>query len=31
MELLGSIGQVESSFGSFGDNVSLGARYVHGL
>ena len=26
MELLGDVGQVESSFGPFGDSVSVGAR-----
>ena len=31
MELLGDMGHVESRFGSFGDGVSVGARYVHGL
>ena len=30
-ELLGDMGLVESCFGPFGDSVSLGARYVHGL
>jgi hypothetical protein len=31
MELLRDMGQVESRFGLFGDSVSFGARYVHGL
>ena len=31
MELLGDVGHVESPFGPFGDSVSVGARYVHGL
>ena len=31
MELLRYVGQVESRFGLFGDNVGVGARYVHGL
>ena len=31
MELLGDMGHVESSFGPFGDSVSVGARYVHDL
>jgi hypothetical protein len=31
MELLGDMGYVESHFGPFGDGVSVGARYVHGL
>ena len=31
MELLGDVGLVESCFGPFGDRVSVGARYVHGL
>jgi hypothetical protein len=31
MELLGDVGHVESRFGPFGDNVSVGARLVHGL
>jgi hypothetical protein len=31
MELLGDVGHVESHFGPFGDSVSVGARYVHGL
>ena len=31
MELLGDVGRVESHFFLFGDNVSIGARYVHGL
>ena len=31
MELLGNVGHVESRFFSFGDSVSVGARWVHGL
>jgi hypothetical protein len=31
MELLGDVGHVESPFGPFGDSVSFGACYVHGL
>ena len=31
MELLGDVGHVESRFSPFGDSVSVGARYVHGL
>jgi hypothetical protein len=31
MELLGDEGHVESCLGPFGDGVSIGARYVHGL
>ena len=31
MELLRDMGIVESRFGPFGDRVSVGARYVHGL
>ena len=31
MELLGDVGLVESRFSPFGDVVSVGARYVHGL
>ena len=31
MELLGDVGHVESRFGPFGDSVSIGARYAHGL
>jgi hypothetical protein len=31
MELLGDLGCVESHLGPFGDNVSVGARWVHGL
>ena len=31
MELLGDAGHVESHFSLFGDNVSVGARLVHGL
>jgi hypothetical protein len=31
MELLGDVGHVESYFGLFGDSLSAGARYVHGL
>jgi hypothetical protein len=30
-ELLGDVGNMESRFGTFGDNVSVGARQVHGL
>jgi hypothetical protein len=26
MELLGNVGQVETRFGSFGDNINFGAR-----
>ena len=29
MELLGDVGHVEPRFDPFGDNVSVGARYVH--
>ena len=29
--ILGYVGHVESCFGPFGDGVSVGARYVHGL
>ena len=28
MELLGDLGHVESSFGPFGDSVSVGARFA---
>ena len=31
MELLGDKGHVESSFGPFGDSVSVGARWVNDL
>jgi hypothetical protein len=31
MELLGDLGYVESRLGLLGDNVSVGARWVHGL
>jgi hypothetical protein len=31
MELLGDLGCVESFFGLFGDNVNVGARWVHSL
>jgi hypothetical protein len=31
MELLGGVGHVEARFGMFGDNVSVNARWVHGL
>ena len=31
MELLGDVGHVEPRFDLFGDSVSVGARYVHGL
>ena len=31
MELLGDVGHVKSRFGPFGDNVSVGARKVHGF
>jgi hypothetical protein len=31
MELLGDVGHVESLFFPFEDNVSISARYVHGL
>jgi hypothetical protein len=31
MELLGDVGHVDSSFGSFGDGASVGARKVQGL
>jgi hypothetical protein len=31
MEHLGDVGQVESHFGLFGDNVSVGKRLVHSL
>jgi hypothetical protein len=31
MVLLGDMGHVESRLGSFGDDVSVGARKVHGL
>jgi hypothetical protein len=31
MELLGDVGHVESHFGPSRDNVSVGARQVHGL
>jgi hypothetical protein len=31
MVLLGEVGQVQASFGMFGDSGSLSARWVHGL
>jgi hypothetical protein len=31
MELLGDVGHGESYFGPFGDSVSVGVRYVHGM
>jgi hypothetical protein len=31
IELLGDVGHVESHFDPFGDDVSVGARLVHGL
>jgi hypothetical protein len=31
MELLGDMGHVECHFFSFGDSISVGARYVHSL
>jgi hypothetical protein len=31
MDLLGDVGEMESCFGPFGDNVNLHARQVHGL
>jgi len=31
MELQGDMDNMESCFGPFGDNVSFGARLVHGL
>jgi hypothetical protein len=31
MELLGDVGHVEPRLGLFGDRVSVGARYLHGL
>ena len=31
MELLDDEAQVESSFGPFGDSISISARQVHGL
>ena len=31
MELLVDVGHVESCFGPFGDSVSVGAWYLHGL
>jgi hypothetical protein len=31
MKLLGDMGVVESHFGPFGDNITIGARLVHGL
>ena len=31
MVLLGDVGHVESCFSLFGDSVSVGARWVHGL
>ena len=31
MELLGDVGHVEPHLFPYGDSVSVGARYVHGL
>jgi hypothetical protein len=31
MKLIGDMGLVESHFGPFGDNITIGARLVHGL
>ena len=31
MEILGDTGHVESRFGPFGDDVSVGVRQVHSL
>ena len=31
MELLCDVGLVESRFSPFGDSISVGARYLHGL
>ena len=31
MVLLGDEAQLDARFGPFGDGVSVGARYVHGL
>jgi hypothetical protein len=31
MELLGDVGHVESRFSPFGESVSVGAIWVHGL
>jgi hypothetical protein len=31
MKLIGVMGLVESHFGPFGDNITFGARLVHGL
>jgi hypothetical protein len=31
MELLGDVGHMESHFSPFGDSVTIGARYLHGL
>ena len=31
MERLGDVGHVETRFDPFGDSVSVGASYVHGL
>jgi hypothetical protein len=31
MELVSDMGDVEYRFSLFGDNVSVSARYVHGL
>jgi hypothetical protein len=31
MKLIGDMGLVESNFGLFGDNITVGARLVHGL
>jgi hypothetical protein len=30
-DILGDVGHMESIFGTFGDSVSIGARYVHCL
>jgi hypothetical protein len=31
MELLSDVGHIKSCFGQFGDSVSIGARWGHGL
>jgi hypothetical protein len=31
MDLQGGVGEMEACFGTFGDIVNLGARYVHSL
>jgi hypothetical protein len=31
MKLTGDLGLVESHFSPFGDNITIGARLVHGL